>query len=175
MTNKNNVTVTANAFYGYIDDSTPCGKAKVKQVKADMETLAVMLNDNNLTVQTKKAIYLDYAKAIRDYVEQEETCDNCTNDCTECDYYDEEEEDEEDYEEEEPYEAVVIIEDMDNFVISADGKHIECDTYEDTVKKIRLLEALGFGYDVYAYDSEDNEYPCQVTIRGDRIELEVIY
>ena len=81
MTNKNQVTITSNCFYGCIDDSTPCGKAKIEQVKADLETLATMLQDNNLTLEIKQAIYIDYTKAIREYVEREETCCNGTNDC----------------------------------------------------------------------------------------------
>ena len=161
MTDRNQVTITSNCFYGYIDDSTPCGKAKAKQVKDDMETLATMLQDNNLSPETKKAIYIDYAEAIREYVEREETCCDCTNDC--------------DYEEEEPYEEEEepTMEEMTNFSISTNGTVIECDSYTDTIDKIMLLEELKLGYNVYAYDSEDNEYHCRVT--KEREEREEIY
>lgn len=168
MTNKNQVTFTPNAFYGYIDDSTPCGRAKANQVKADMETLTTMLNDTNLSTATKKAIYTDYTRAIKEYVEREETCDDCTNE--ECDYYEEEEEEEEEWEDEE---EELTIEDMENFIIVTNGTIVECDTYEDTTYKITLLEVLGFGYYVYAYDSENNEYPCRVIKMNEEIDLEI--
>ena len=53
MTDKNQVIITPYAIIGYIDESTPCGRAKAKQVKADMETLATMLQDTNLSTATK--------------------------------------------------------------------------------------------------------------------------
>ena len=81
MNNKNQVTITSNSFFGYIDTDTACGRAKAKQVKADMETLATMLQDNNLSTETKEAIYIDYAKSIREYVEREETCCDCDCKC----------------------------------------------------------------------------------------------
>lgn len=167
MTNKNQVTLTPNVFYGYIDDSTPCGRAKAKQVQADMETLATMLNDTNLTEKTKKAIYLDYSKAIKEYVEREETCCDCTNDC-DC-----EEEEEEWEEEEEEEEEELTIEDIESFVISTNDTVIECDTYADTINKIMLLEALGFPYDVYACDSGSNQYACRVIDSGNDLSLEI--
>ena len=161
MKNTNYVVATPNAILGYIDESTPCGKAKARQVKADLEQLAIMQNDSNLTASTKKAIVTDYMKSIRDYVMKEETC--CCH--SECDC-----EEEEEYEEE--YE-VATIEDMDNFVISTNGTVIECDCYEDTISKVVLLEALGLCYDVYAYDNEDNEYACEVIEGGEGIYLEI--
>lgn len=164
MTDKNYVTITPHAIIGYINEDTPCGRAKAKQVKADMETLATMLQDTNLSTATKKAIYTDYAKSIREYVEREETCCGCHNDC-ECECEEEEEYEEE---EEEP-----TIEDMDNFVISTNGTVIECDCYSDTIDKIMLLEALGWEYDVYAHDSEDNEYTCEVIDSGNDLSLEI--
>lgn len=163
MQNKNYVLATPNAIIGYIDESTPCGRAKAKQVKADLEQLAIMQNDSNLTASTKKAITMDYAKSIREYVMKEETC-CCHSEC-ECDC------EEEEYEEEE-YE-VPTIEDMDNFVISVNDTIIECDCYEDTINKVMLLEALGWGYDVYAYDNEDNEYACEVIDSGNGLSLEI--
>ena len=163
MTNKNYVTITPNCFYGYIDDSTPCGKAKVEQVKAYMEILAMILQDTNLSPATKKAIYADYANKIREYVEKEDTCCSCTDDC-DC-------EEEEPYEEEE-YEEPTM-EEMTNFAISTNSTIIECDSYADTVDKIILLEELGFDYDVYAYDSEVNEYPCRVTKEKEEIYIEL--
>ena len=164
MTNKNYVTITPHAIIGYVNEDTPCGRAKAKQVKADLETLATMLQDTNLSTTTKKAIFTDYAKSIREYVEREETCCGCTNDCDcEC------EEEEEEYEEEEN----PTIEDMDNFTISANGTISECDCYEETINKILLLEELGLPYDVYAYDNEENEYHCQVVGDGYNISLEI--
>lgn len=155
MKNTNYVVATPTAICGYIDDSTPCGKAKVEKVKADLEQLAIMQNDSHLTESTKRAIYIDYGNAIREYVEREETCCGCHNN------YECEEEEE------------LTIEDMDNFTISTNGMPIECDCYEDTVNKIMLLEALGFEYEVYAYDSEEEEYPCRVIDNGNGLSLEL--
>ena len=170
MTDKNQVIITPHAIIGYIDQSTPCGRAKAKQVNADMETLATMLQDTHLSTATKKAIYTDYAKAIREYVERKETCCGCTNECDcECEC----EEEEEEYEEEEEEYEEPTIEDMENFTISVNGNVIECDSYEDTINKVILLEQTGFGYDVYAYDNEDNEYPCRVVDNGYDISLEL--
>ena len=164
MTNKNQVTITPHAIIGYVNEDTPCGRAKAKQVKADLETLATMLQDTNLSTATKKAIYTDYAKSIREYVEREETCCGCPNNCDckcEC-------------KEEEEYEEPTI-EDMENFVISVNGDTIiECDCYEDTIGKMILLEELGVNYDVYGYDNEDNEYPCRIVEGGEEgIYLEI--
>lgn len=174
MTNKDYVTITPNCFCGYINEDTPCGRAKAKQVKADMETLATMLQDTNLSLATKKAIYTDYAKAIREYVERKETCCGCSNNCDcECECEEEEEEEYEYEEEEEEYEEPTI-EDMENFAISIQNNTIsECDCYEETINKIMLLEELGLPYDVYAYDNEDNEYPCRVVDNGYDISLEL--
>lgn len=161
MTDKNQVIITPHAIIGYVNEDTACGRAKAKQVKADMETLATMLQDTNLSTATKKAIYTDYAKAIREYVERKETCCGCHSNCDcECEY------------EEEEYEEPTI-EDMDNFVISVNGNVIECDSYQDTINKVILLEQTGFGYDVYAYDNEENEYPCRVVDNGYDISLEI--
>ena len=160
MKNTNYVLATPNSIVGYIDESTPCGKAKAKQVKADLEQLAIMQNDSHLTESTKRAITVDYGNAIRKYVEKEETCCCCCHNNYECE--------EEEYEEEE-----LTIEDMDNFVISANGNVIECDSYKETIDKIALLEELGLPYDVYAYDNEENEYPCQVVDNGYDISLEI--
>lgn len=154
-TNTNYLIANSQAMFGYIDESTPCGKAKAKQVKADLEQLAIMLEDSHLTDQTKRAIKLDYINSMREYIEREEECSNCTNE--ECDYYEEE---------------LPDIEDMDNFVISVNDTIIECDCYEDTITKIMLLEALGLGYEVYGYDSEDNEYPCRLA-DNDGLVLEI--
>ena len=156
-TNTNYLIANSQAMFGYIDESTPCGKAKAKQVKADLEQLAIMLEDSHLTDQTKRAIKLDYINSMRKYIEREEECSDCTNE--ECDYYEEEE--------------LPDIEDMDNFVISVNGMTIECDCYEDTINKVMLLEALGFGYDVYGYDSEEEEYPCRVIDNGNGLSLEI--
>lgn len=174
MTDKNYVTITPHAIIGYVNEDTPCGRAKAKQVKADMETLATMLQDTHLSTATKKAIYTDYAKSIREYVEREETCCGCTNecDCEEEEYEEYEEEEEyEEYEEEE--EEELPLEDMNNFVISVNGNVIECDNYEDTINKVILLEQTGFGYDVYAYDNEENEYPCRIVDNGYDVWLEI--
>ena len=164
MTDKNQVIITPHTIIGYINESTPCGRAKAKQVKADMENLATMLQDTNLSTATKKAIYTDYTKAIREYVERKETCCDCPNNC-DC------EEEDEPYEEEEYEEP--IIEDMDNFAISTNSTVIECDCYAETINKIMLLEELGLPYDVYAYDNDGNEYPCDVIHSGYDISLEI--
>lgn len=167
MKNTNYVVKTPNAIIGYIDESTPCGRAKAKQVKADMETLATMLQDTNLSRATKRAIRTDYAKSIREYVEREETCCGCTNNCDcECDC------EEEEYEEEE---EKLTIEDMDNFVIVTNSTAIECDSYEDTISKLMLLEALDFFYEVYAYDYEENKYICEVIDSGNDLSLKIAY
>lgn len=162
MKNTNYVTATPNAICGYIDESTPCGRAKAKQVKADLEQLAIMQNDSNLTESTKRAITIDYGKTIREYVEKEENC-CCCNNAYDCDY-----------EEEEPYEEELPdIEDMNDFVISVNNTVIECDCYADTINKVMLLNTLGLWYEVYAYDSEDTEYPCRIVDNGNELVLEI--
>ena len=155
MKNTNYVLATPNSIVGYIDESTPCGKAKAKQVKADLEQLAIMQNDSNLTASTKKAIVADYMKSIRDYVMKEETC-CCHSEC-ECDC------EEEEYEEEE-YE-VPTIEDMENYSIYfGESEEIDCDSYAETIEKIEALLTLGFGFEpaVYGYDSQGKEYALDI-------------
>ena len=146
MTNKNQVTITSNCFYGYIDDSTPCGKAKAKQVKADLEQLAIMQNDSNLTANTKQAIIVDYAKAIREYVEREEDCSDCTNDCKR-------------YEEEEPYEEEEItLEDLEDYCIQVNGKEFYRDSYSETIDVMKKLYDLGFDdFEVLGYTTDERE------------------
>lgn len=167
MTNKNQVTITPNCFYGYVNEDTPCGRAKAKQVKADMETLATMLQDTNLSTATKKAIYTDYAKAIREYVEREETCCGCTNECDcECEC------EEEEYEEEE-YEEPTI-EDMESYSIYfGENEEIDCDSYSETVEKVGLLFELGYAISVFGYDSQGESYELDIIDTGEEIILEI--
>ena len=167
MTNKNQVTVTPNCFYGYINEDTACGKAKAKQVRADMETLATMLQDNNLSTATKKAIYTDYTQSIREYVEREETCCGCHNDC-DCDC--EEEYEEEEYEEEEE----VTIEDIVTYAIYVGGsEEIYCDNYAETIEKIGLLLQLGLEFTVYGDSAEGESYALEIIKTGEGIYLEI--
>lgn len=150
MKNTNYVVATSNAIFGYIDESTPCGRAKAKQVKADLEQLAIMQNDSNLTASTKQAIIVDYAKAIREYVEREEDCSDCTNDC-EC--YEEEEE--EPYEEEE---EELTIEDLQGYRITVNGKGFYCDSYNETIDLMKKLYDLGFDdLEVLGYPAGEGE------------------
>ena len=166
MTNKNQVTVTPNCFYGYINEDTACGRAKAKQVKADMETLATILQDTNLSTATKKAIYTDYAQSIREYVEREETCCGCHNDC-DC-----EEEEEEEYEEE--YEEELTIEDMNCYSIHfGESEAIDCDSYAETVEKVGLLLQLGLEPEVYGYDEQGSMYALTI-VRHNGISLELM-
>lgn len=173
MTNKNQVTVTPNCFYGYINEDTACGRAKAKQVKADMETLATILQDTNLSTTTKKAIYTDYAKSIREYVEREETCCGCHNDCEcECDCDCEEEYEEEEYEEEECEE--VTIEDIVTYAIYVGGsEEIYCDSYADTIEKIELLQQLGLEFSVYGDSDTGESYALDIIDTGKGIDLEL--
>lgn len=169
MTNKNQVIITPNCFYGYIDDNTPCGKAKANQVKADLETLAIMLQDDNLSPETKKAIYIDYAEAIREYVEREETCCDCTNDCDcKCDC-----EEEEPYEEEE--EEELIIDDMERYAIYfGKDKVIDCDDYIETIKRVEVLLQLNNPeLRVYGYDGQGEMYRLNIIDRNGEISLEM--
>ena len=146
MKNTNYVVATSNAIFGYIDESTPCGRAKAKQVKADLEQLAIMQNDSNLTTSIKQAIIVDYAKAIREYVEREEDCSDCTNDC-EC------------YEEEEPYEEEEItLEDLKEYCIQVNGKEFYCDSYSETIDVMKKLYDLGFDdFEVLGYTTDEGE------------------
>ena len=164
MTDKNQVTITPNCFYGYINEDTACGRAKAKQVKADMETLATMLQDTHLSTATKKAIYTDYAKSIREYVEREETCCGCTNDCDcEC-------EEEEEYEEEEP-----TLEDIIEYAIyfGKNNDEIYCDNYEETIEKIGLLQQLGIEFEVYGDSVEGESYLLEIINTSEGIILEI--
>lgn len=147
MTDKNYVTITPHAIIGYVNEDTPCGRAKAKQVKADLETLATMLQDTNLSLATKKAIYTDYAKSIREYVEREETCCGCTNEC-DC--------------EEEEYEEPTI-EDMESYSIYfGENEEIDCDSYSETVEKVGLLFELGYAISVFGYDSQGKSYELDI-------------
>jgi hypothetical protein len=153
MKNTNYVVATPNAIIGYIDESTPSGKAKARQVKVDLEHLAIMQNDSNLTASTKKAIVTDYMKSIRDYVMKEETCCGCPNEC-ECDY----EEEEEEYEEEE-----LTIEDMECYSIYfVESEEIHCDSYAETIEKIEALLTLGIEPIAYGYDSQGDKYALDI-------------
>lgn len=167
MKNTNYVVATPNSIIGYIDESTPCGKAKVKQVKADLEQLAIMQKDSNLTASTKRAITMDYAKSIREYVEREETCCDYTNGCEcECDC-----EEEEEYEEEE-----LTIEDMERYSIYfgvKDQEEIDCDSYAETVEKIELLLQLDIEPIVYGYDSQGDSYALDIIVGCEGIYLEL--
>lgn len=155
MKNTNYVVATPTAIFGYIDESTPCGRAKAKQVKADLEQLAIMQNDSNLTASTKRAITMDYAKSIREYVEREETCCGCHSDC-ECDCEEEEEYEEEEYE-------VPTIEDMECYSIYfGESEEIDCDSYAETIEKIEALLTLGVEPAVYGYDSQGEEYALDI-------------
>lgn len=167
MTNKNYVTITPNCFYGYINDSTPSGKAKVEQVKAYMEILAMMLQDTNLSPATKKAIYADYANKIREYVEREDTCCSCTDDCDcECEC----EEEEYEYEEEEE----LTIEDMERYSISfGKREEIGCDSYSETVDKVGALLELGYYPNVFGYDNEGKSHSLNIFEGGEGIYLEI--
>jgi hypothetical protein len=155
MQNTNYVVATPNSTIGYIDESTPCGKAKARQVKADLEQLAIMQNDSNLTANTKKAIVTDYMKSIRDYVMKEETC-CCHSEC-ECDC-EEEEWEEEEYEEEE-----LTIEDMECYSIYfVESEEIHCDSYAETIEKIEALLTLGIEPIAYGYDSQGDKYALDI-------------
>lgn len=171
MTDKNQVTITPNCFYGYINEDTACGRAKAKQVKADMETLATMLQDTHLSTATKKAIYTDYAKSIREYVEREETCCGCTNECDCEEEYEEEEyeEEEEEEEEEEP-----TIEDIIEYAIYfGKNEEIYCDNYEETIEKIGLLQQLGIEFEVYGDSVEGESYLLEIINTSEGIILEI--
>jgi hypothetical protein len=165
MKNTNYVVATPNSIIGYIDESTPCGRAKAKQVKADLEQLAIMQKDSNLTASTKKAIVTDYMKSIRDYVMKEETC-CCHSEC-ECDC----EEEEEEYEEEEE----LTIEDMERYSIyfGEESNEIDCDSYAETVEKIELLLQLGFEPEAWGYDSQGDSYALDIIVGGEGIYLEM--
>ena len=159
MKNTNYVLATPNAIIGYIDESTPCGRAKAKQVKADLEQLAIMQNDSNLTASTKRAITMDYAKSIREYVEREETCCGCHNDC-ECNC--------------EEYEEELTIEDMETYSIYfGESEEIDCDSYAETVEKIGLLWELGYDIVVYGYDSQGDHYELDIIEGGEGIYLDL--
>ena len=165
MKNTNYVTVTPNSIRGYIDDSTPCGKAKVKKVKADLEQLAIMKKDSYLTESTKRAITVDYGNAIRKYVEKEETCCCCCHNNYKC------EEEEEEYEEEE-----LTIEGMENYSIYFgvnDQEEIDCDSYAETVEKIELLLQLGIEPEVWGYDSEGDSHALDIIVGGEGVYLEL--
>ena len=169
MTDKNQVIITPNSFFGYIDDSTACGRAKAKQVKADMETLATMLQDTNLSPATKKAIYTDYAKAIREYVERKETCCDCNCDCER----EEEDEYEEEYEEEE-YAEEPTIDDMERYSIYfGESEEIDCDSYAETIEKVGLLLQLGIEPEVYGYDNDSGAYRLDILATSEGIMLEM--
>jgi hypothetical protein len=160
MKNTNYVVTTSNAIFGYIDESTPCGRAKAKQVKADLEQLAIMQNDSNLTASTKQAIIVDYAKAIREYVEREEDCSDCTNDC-EC--YEEEEEEEE-----------ITINDIERYSIYfGKNKEIDCYDYAETIEKVELLLQLNPELKVYGYDGQGGMYRLKIIRLGKEIFLEM--
>lgn len=164
MTDKNQVIITPHAIIGYVNEDTACGRAKAKQVKADMETLATMLQDTNLSTTTKKAIYTDYAKSIREYVERKETCCGCHNNCDcECEC-----------EEEEEYEEEPTIEDMECYSIYfGESEEIDCDSYAETVEKIGLLLQLGIEPEAWGYDSHGNSYALDIIEGGEGIYLEL--
>ena len=167
MTNKNQVTITPNCFYGYINEDTACGRAKAKQVKADMETLATMLQDTHLSTATKKAIYTDYARAIREYVEREETCCDCHNDCDcEC-------EEEEEYEEEEEEEEITMEDIITYAIYVGNNEEIYCDNYEETIEKIGLLQQLGIEFEVYGDSVEGESYLLDIINTSEGIILEI--
>lgn len=176
MTNKNNVNIFPEGFYGYIDDSTPRGKAKAEQVKADMEALATILSTPNLTKEIKLAVYYEYPKAIKKYVEQEETsCCGCHDSCDcECDC----EEEEEgvitvgdvmrycgcDCEDEAisisdvirylnrhkgcdcKKEKEVSLADLKEYAIRVDDREFYYSTYSETIEAMKKLDELGFDY-----------------------------
>ena len=159
-TNTNYLIANSQAICGYIDESTPCGRAKAKQVKADLEQLAIMLEDSNLTDQTKRAVKLDYIKAMSEYIEREEECSDCTNE--ECDYYEEEE--------------IVDVKDMAVYYIRVNDTTYEYELtdYQDVINTIRALEQLEIDYDIYAYDSENNEYECETIRERGNYSLEIV-
>lgn len=166
MTDKNQVTITPNAIIGYVDESTPCGRAKAKQVKADLETLATMLQDTNLSMATKKAILMDYGKAIREYVEREETCCGCNCDCEEEDEPYEEEEEELDIEE-------LDVENMKGYSVYYANREIKCDDYFETIEIVETLMRFNLTPEVYGYDNRDTDYALDI-IKEDRgIHLEI--
>lgn len=160
MTDKNQVTITPNAIIGYVDESTPCGRAKAKQVKADLETLATMLQDTNLSTATKKAIAMDYGKAIREYVERKETCCGC-----ECDY---EEEEDEPYEEEE-----LDVENMKGYSVYYATEKIDCEDYFETIEVVETLMRFNLTPDVYGYDDKGTDYALDIIEEDGGVHLEL--
>lgn len=165
MTDKNQVTITPNAIIGYVDESTPCGRAKAKQVKADLETLATMLQDTNLSIATKKAIAMDYGKAIREYVEREETCCGCNCDC-DC-----EEEEDEPYEEEE--EEEITIDDMERYRICYSNKRIDTESYIEATELVETLMRFNLAPEVYGYDDEGTAYALDIIEKDGGVHLEI--
>ena len=135
MKNKNQVTVTANAIYGYIDDTTAYGKTIATQVQEDLKQLATMLNDIKLKYKIKREIYLDYANAIKEYVEKKKTwidCCNCDCECEEDDY---------EYEDDEEDDCPPNVEDMDYYEIELDKNHkYEFTSYDKVIKILQWLD-----------------------------------
>lgn len=173
MKNKNQVTVTANAFYGYIDDTTAYGKTIATQVQEDLKQLATMLNDIKLGIKAKREIYLDYANAIKAYVEKKETCIDCDCDCTECDNYDEEEEDEDEVIEEVDLYSPRV-EKMDYYELELDENHKYKFTSYDNV--IRILKFLNLNNcDCAVWGVYDNgQYPLEIFENDGEISLEKV-
>ena len=164
MTDKNQVTITPNAIIGYVDDSTPCGRAKAKQVKADLETLATMLQDTNLSMATKKAITMDYGKAIREYVEREETCCGCN--CN-CDY----EEEDEPYEEEE---EEITIDDMERYSIYYSNERIDTESYIEATEIVETLMRFNLTPEVWGYDNNGKDYALTIIDRRGSVSFELV-
>lgn len=139
MTNKNQVTITPNCFYGCIDDSTPCGKAKAEQVKADLEVFAILLQSPHFSTRTKETIYNYYVNKICEYVEREEPP------CCDCDCEEEEEEE-------------LTIEDLQGYRIIVNGKGFYCNSYNETIDLMKKLYDLGFDdLEVLGYPAGEGE------------------
>ena len=187
---KNYVTLKSKGIGGYIDDSTPCGKALVERLKADLNALAKLQQDPNLTIATKRAIETDYYTAIKRYVEQEEECPHCPCSSTPCDHryykgltnelpHKEEPCEEEDWcdcdwEEEEEYEEEPTVEDMKSYdIYFGENEEINCDSYAETVEKVGLLLQLNIDPQVYGYDGQGGMYRLDILDEYDGISLEI--
>lgn len=174
MENKNQVKVTANALYGYIDDTTAYGKAMAEQVQEDLKQLNIMLNDSKLGTKAKKEIYLDYANAIKEYVEKKKTCIDCCNcdcECEEDDYeYEDYDEDEDDEEEDCP----PNVEDMDYYEIEIDENHkYTFKNYDNVIRILKFLNLNNCDCEIWG-NHIDKWYELEMLEDNDDIILEIV-
>lgn len=182
MENKNQVTVTANAFYGYIDDTTAYGKTIATQVQKDLKQLATMLNDSKLNDKIKREIYLDYANAIKEYIEKKKTwidCCNCDCECEEDDYeyedYDENEDydEDEDEDDEEEEDCPPNVEDMDYYQIEIDEKEYKFTSYNNVTRVLKLLNLNNCDCEIWG-NHIDKWYKLEMLEDNDDIILEIV-